>query len=93
MIKNGIKPGTQNTAVTSQLKDVAKTILEMRDDDQYRSKKLCATVGGCSMNTSRAANMYLKALPGGSLYNKVITLGAIGGDTSGDFIEKNLEDE
>ena len=45
------------------------------------------------MNTSRAANMYLKALPGGSLYNKVITLGAIGGDTSGDFIEKNLEDE
>ncbi len=65
----------------------------MSDGDKFGSKKLCATVGGCSMNTSRAANMYLKSLPGGGLFNKVITLGSIGGDSSGEFIEKNLEKE
>ena len=67
------------------MKDVAKKVLDMKDSE-YGSKELSATVGGCAVNTSRGANMYLQALPSGSQFNKVITVGCIGGDQSGEYI-------
>ena len=74
------------------MKDVAKKVLEMKDGD-YGSKELSSTVGGCSVNTSRGANMYLQALPSGGFINKVITAGSIGGDESGKYIETKLKEE
>lgn len=57
-------------------------------DGEYGSKELSATVGGCAMNTSRAANIYLKSLPEGPKESKVVTLGAIGKDDGGEFVKK-----
>lgn len=55
-------------------------------DGEYGSKELSSTVGGCSMNTCRAANIYMKAVPEGAEYPRVITLGAIGKDQGGEFV-------
>ena len=49
----------------------------------FGCKELSTTVGGCAVNTSRAANFYLKALPNAPYNYKVVTIGSIGGDESG----------
>ena len=74
LIENGIKPGSQNTAFDVAMKEVASKILTSTDDEM---RELSRTAGGCSMNTSRAANYFLRACeePG-----RVMTMGAIGQD-------------
>ena len=57
LIQNGVKPGSQNTAITPEMKAVAKKVLEMKDGE-LGSKELCATAGGCAVSTSRSANVY-----------------------------------
>ena len=52
------------------MKQVAREIFEMENS-------VSTTVGGCAMNTARAANFYLQAL---DLKNKVLTVGSIGTD-------------
>ena len=61
LIDNGIKPGSLYTALTPEMIKVAKDIIEMEDGGKYGSKKLSTCLGGCAMNTSRAANFYLLA--------------------------------
>ena len=90
--ENNIKPGTQNTALDAEMKMVAKKILMMKDGE-YGSEELCATPGGCAMNTCRAANMYFLGLDEQKYKNKVITLGSIGQDSQGEFIQKKLKEE
>ena len=65
LIDNGIKPGSLYTALTPEMIKVAKDIMEMEDGGKYGSKKLSIVLGGCAMNTSRAANYYLLAQPNG----------------------------
>ena len=74
------------------MKLVAKKILMMKDGE-YESQELCATPGGCSMNTCRAANFYFQGLDDQKYSNKCITLGSIGKDSAGELIQKQLEDE
>ena len=57
------------------------------EDGWYQSKIISKTVGGCAMNTSRAANMYLKAAYH-SEFQKVFTLGCIGKDFAGSQVKK-----
>ena len=83
LIENGIKPGSQNTALTPEVEKVAKTILEMEDGGKYGSKKLSVALGGCAMNTTRAANYYLLATSQESYSKKVVTVGSIGEDKAG----------
>ena len=59
------------------------------DDGFYGSKKISNSVGGCAMNTSRAANFYIQALLG-TKHSLVKTLGSIGKDKAGEFIIKQL---
>ena len=59
LLQNNMVPGSQNTATNDHLKSVAKKILEMKDGEEYGSTELSKTVGGCAMNTTRAANFYL----------------------------------
>lgn len=66
--KHGITPGLQYTATNDSMKQVAAEIFKMEDS-------LSTTVGGCAMNTARAANFYLQAL---NFKNKVLTVGSIG---------------
>ena len=56
-------------------------------DGEYGSKELSRTVGGCSMNMGRAANMVLRAQPSGDFSKKVVALGSIGGDEAGEYVE------
>jgi len=58
LLDNKIKPGSQNTATTPEMKGVAQKILSMKDQE-WGSRLLTSTVGGCAVNTSRAANFYL----------------------------------
>jgi hypothetical protein len=57
----------------------------MSDGDRYGSKVLSTTVGGCAMNTTRAANFYLQAYGYG---NKVVTVGSIGKDDAATIISQ-----
>ena len=91
LIEHNIKPGTQNTALTNEMKSTAKKILQL-NDGEFGSKRIVKTVGGCAMNTSRAAHNYLQAA-GSSPKGKVLTLGCIGDDDSGSYIKKQLKDE
>jgi hypothetical protein len=75
---NGISPGSQNTAMDDRMKRIAKDVLEMKDGE-YGSKKMSETIGGCALNTSRAANFFLQAKYGSS-FSKVKTIGCIGDD-------------
>jgi len=59
LVKNNPVPGQQYTATTDELKQVTQEIFDMKDGDEYGSKKISETVGGCAMNTGRAANFYL----------------------------------
>ena len=83
LLNNGIKPGSQNTAVTEEMKAFAKKIIEM-GDDELGTKLITSTVGGCAVNTTRSANFYLRAQ--GKLQNthdfneRIMTIGAIGSD-------------
>ena len=77
---NGVKPGSQNTALTQDLKDVVKKIM----DSDF--KELSTTVGGCAMNTTRAANFYFQAHPKGPFAQKVLTVGSIGSDEAAETI-------
>lgn len=61
--ERNIIPGSQNTAFTDEMKQAALEIINMKDGS-YGSKKISATVGGCAVNTSRAANFYLQAIFG-----------------------------
>lgn len=92
LLENDIAPGSQNTALSQKDKEFALKIIKMRDGE-YGSKELSATVGGCAMNTSRAANIYLQSLPEGPKVSKVVTLGAIGKDDGGEFVKKQLLEE
>jgi sugar/nucleoside kinase (ribokinase family) len=62
----------------------------MMEDGEYGSKKLSVTVGGCAMNTSRAANKYLQAMYGED-FSKVYTLGCIGKDVAGETVLKQIK--
>jgi sugar/nucleoside kinase (ribokinase family) len=62
------------------------------EDGLYDSKKISNSVGGCAINTSRAANFYLQALMGDN-QSLVKTLGSIGKDQAGDFVIKQLQEE
>jgi bifunctional ADP-heptose synthase (sugar kinase/adenylyltransferase) len=66
------------------MKQVAREIFEMENS-------VSTTVGGCAMNTARAANFYLQAL---DLKSKVLTVGSIGTDDAAKIIlEKTSEEE
>ena len=67
LIENGVKPGSLYTALTPEMLKVAKDIIEMEDGGLYGSKKLSTVLGGCAMNTSRAANYFLMAQPSGGI--------------------------
>ena len=54
---------------------------------------LSTTVGGCAMNTTRAANFYFQAHPRGPYHQRVMTIGSIGSDTTGKFIQDQLKTE
>jgi esterase/lipase superfamily enzyme len=58
------------------MKEVAHQIFKMED-------VLSTTVGGCAMNTARAANFYLQAK---DLNRKVMTVGSIGKDQAAEII-------
>jgi hypothetical protein len=58
LVDNNVLPGTQNTATTDHMKSVATKIISMKAGE-FDSKEIAKTVGGCAMNTSRAANFYL----------------------------------
>jgi hypothetical protein len=62
-------------------------------DGEYGSEEICATPGGCAMNTCRAANMYFLGLDDLKYNNKVISLGSIGKDSQAEFIQKQLKKE
>jgi len=62
------------------------------EDGLYGSKEISTTIGGCAMNTSRAANFYLQALEGQES-SRVKTLGSIGKDKAGAYIVKELNKE
>jgi hypothetical protein len=65
LLENNIEPGTQNTALTDDMKQFALKVIQMKDDseeDNYGSTELSSTLGGCGLNTARAANEYLKAV-------------------------------
>lgn len=89
--ERSIQPGTQNTAFSDKDKSVALEIITMKDG-LYGSKKISATVGGCALNTSRAANFYLQAV-NGKHFKKVYTLGVVGQDDAGKLILEQLERE
>lgn len=73
------------------MKQVAIEIIQM-EDGLFGSKKISATVGGCAMNTSRAAHKYLQATNGFE-FQKVVTLGCVGDDEAGKFVAKSLDEE
>jgi sugar/nucleoside kinase (ribokinase family) len=73
------------------MKSVALEVIKM-EDGLYGSKRISNTVGGCAMNTSRAANFYIQALLGNQ-NSLVKTLGSIGKDQAGEYIMKQLQDE
>ena len=78
---NDIIPGTQNTALDDKMKQVARQLFIMTNGE-YGSKQISKTVGGCAMNTSRAANFYLQA-QFGTESSLVYTLGCVGKDSAG----------
>ena len=62
-------------------------------DGEYGSKSISSTMGGCAMNTSRAANFLFNSLPSGPMPHKIMTLGSIGDDEAGELVQKQLEEE
>jgi len=66
-------------------------VLKLRDGE-YGSSSVSETVGGCSMNTSRCANFYLKCVEP-TQKHRVFTSGSIGNDKQAELIIKTLEDE
>ena len=90
---HGIKPGLQFTATTPELMQVALKMTEMQDGDQYGSKNVSSCLGGCCVNTSRASQMYLNSCPDGPFTQKVLTLGCIGQDDSGSFVQQKLKED
>jgi sugar/nucleoside kinase (ribokinase family) len=60
------------------------------DGGEYGAKLVTSTIGGCSVNTSLAANLYLRSLY--NLDNRVITVGAVGSDDKGERIQKELDE-
>ena len=75
--ENNIKPGVQYTAHDNFFKMAALKVLELKGE--YGSEQLVSTVGGCSMNTSRAANFYLQAVDKKYMYT-IFSTGSIGQD-------------
>ena len=65
---------------------VAKDIIEMDEGSKYGFKRLSICLGGCAMNTTRAANYYFLAQPFGEIQRKVMTVGSIGDDKAGSII-------
>lgn len=74
---NNIAPGCQYTAHDDFFKLAALKVLELKGE--YGSEQLVSTVGGCAMNTSRAANFYLQAIDKQYKYT-IFSTGAIGQD-------------
>jgi hypothetical protein len=62
------------------LKNVAYKILSTENGDYEGALKLAKTAGGCSVNTSLAANYYLECLDNSKFQNRILTLGSIGQD-------------
>ena len=85
LITNGIIPGSQYTATTPELKDFALKLINIKDGE-HGSKEMSRTVGGCCMNTSRAANFYLQAVLNSEAEGRVKTVGSIGDDETGKWI-------
>ena len=52
---------SQVTAFDEKTKNVANQILHTENGNYNRARKLAKTAGGCSINTSLAANNYLKS--------------------------------
>ena len=53
---HNLVPGSQYTADTPEKLKAAMELLSVKEGS---SEQICKTVGGCAMNTSRAANYYL----------------------------------
>lgn len=85
-------PGAQYTATTAALKEFAQKLIDMKDGE-HGSKEMSRTVGGCSMNTSRSAHFYLQALCGEKSEGRVKTMGSIGDDENGKWIQSKLQEE
>lgn len=74
-IDQNIAPGCQYTAHDDFFKEAALKVLDLKGE--YGSEQLVSTVGGCSMNTSRAANFYLQAINKDYQYT-IFSTGSIG---------------
>lgn len=74
---NNIQPGCQYTAHDQFFKDAALKVLNLQGE--YDSVQLVKTVGGCAMNTSRAANFYLNSIDQ-KWKNRIFSTGSIGQD-------------
>ena len=75
---HGVKPGLQFTATTPELMQVALKMLKMENGDLYGSTNVATCLGGCSVNTSRASEIFFKSAQNGPYPNRVATLGSIG---------------
>ena len=89
---HGFVPGSQYTATTAALKEFAQKLINMKEGE-HGSKEMSRTVGGCAMNTSRSANLYLQALYGEKSEGRVKTMGSIGDDENGKWIQSKLQEE
>jgi len=67
-------------------------LIALKDGEQG-SKEMSRSIGGCAMNTSRAANYYLQARLGEEASDKIKTLGSIGDDEAGKWILQKLKEE
>lgn len=60
------------------MKNVAYKILNTNNGEYDGAQQLAKTAGGCSVNTSLAANYYLECLEDPKFQNRIMTLGSIG---------------
>ena len=72
---------------------VALKMVQMENGDQFNSKNVSSCLGGCCINTSRASQIYFKSSPQGPFHQKVLTLGCIGQDDPGKFVQESLKNE
>lgn len=87
---NNIQPGCQYTAHDDFFRDAALSVLNLQGE--YESEQLVKTVGGCAMNTSRAANFYLKSIDK-KFSNRIFSTGCIGQDMQAKLIMEQLNED
>lgn len=81
LVNENIAPGSQNTALTPAMKATALKVLNATEDEM---KELSRTAGGCSMNTTRAANYWFRA---NGEEGRLLAMGSIGDDETGKIIK------